>query len=254
MATKLTVDIGAIQLFLGDSGYGSKAPRIALARFGKADVRVYAKQMEPARLAAELFGALLARTAGFRAPHPGLAFDETTGLWWFTSRQRAAPDLSRRFSIGQVPGPAQREAFAAAAAWITSRRQFPAMVAWDEWINNRDRNLQNLLVEGDDFSLIDHEQAFDCHDDERADVNKMAQLVNATLDPIAQMRVKSGAVAGAMTFSPDWTRLVHDILSPLPAKAVKNVGIIRHWTEARYPSTIQRVERRIAGGQSNLAL
>lgn len=251
MTTTLTLDIGTIQLFIDDASPG--APRIALARFGRTDQRVLARHAPADRLAPELFGALLARAAGLKAPKPGLANDPATGLWWLTSLPSGMPDLSRRFKIENIPPAAQQAAFATVATWITSRRQFPTMLAWDEWINNRDRGIQNLLIDGEDCALVDHQQAFDCHDEDYTDVNKLAQLVNATLSPAAQMQIKRGAVRATMTFSADWPRMVQDALATLPIKPGKPAAL-RQWSQSRHPEIAQRIENRISGGQTNLAL
>lgn len=253
VTTKLTLDIGTIQLFLGDASTDNGANYIALARFGKTDFRVLARQASLDLLAPELFGALLARAAGLKAPRPGLAQDPATGNWWITSLPGGTPDLSRRFNIDKVAAPARQAAFATAAAWITSRRSFPTMLAWDEWINNRDRGIQNMLIDGEDCALVDHQQAFDCHGEDYTDVNKLAQLVNATLAPAAQMQIKRNAVRATLKFSADWPRLAQEAMADLPFKAGKLAGL-RHWTQTRHPEVAQRIERRIAGGQTNLAL
>lgn len=250
----LRVAIGSMQLFLGDADRGQNKPKIGLARFEDRDVRVYAKRMSPDKVAAELYGALLAQLAGFSCPQPGLAWDDKSKKWWFTSEAQKSPDLSRRFAVEDTVGPAQTHAVWRAFEWLSEKPGFPALVAWDEWANNRDRNLQNILVDGDGFGIIDHDQAFNCHDPELADVNKMAQAVNARLAPAAQLRVKAGAVAGALSFSSQWADKVYDALSPVPPAAAANLGTIRTWMASRYPYTAQNVERRLHAGQSNLPI
>lgn len=255
MSGRLLIDVGTLQ-FLGEAvGRGINGPRVALARFGGADARVIVKRIEPRKIAAEMFGALLAQEAGFQYARPGIVQDRTTELWWYSSRMQGSPDLTRRFGItaGLPPAAAERQ-LRMLVEWLSSCPAFPSIVAWDEWANNRDRNLGNLLVNGDDLVLIDHEEAFDCHREHYQDVNVLASFVNEAFSQAAQLKVKNGAVAGSLSFRKDWTQNIDRVIQALGGEIAANAGIIRAWTADRHPSVPRRVQERLKAGQIHLPL
>ena len=116
---------------------------------------VICKWLDEHELAAELFCAVLAREIGLPAPEPLLLFDPMSGEYVFGSVDLQYPNSLRQFNVDpDAPDEAAAQVLLqAVAGWSRARE----VTAFDEWIQNCDRNLGNLLYAGpDDFFIIDH--------------------------------------------------------------------------------------------------
>lgn len=136
------------------------------------------KKMPKQSVLAEAFSALLLSSWGLRVPQPFLvqgAGDEIH----FASADAVYPSLKQRFGLGSVPDGALKSALVfAASSIIAGLPQTPLALAADEAIDNRDRNLGNVLWDGQEEAWIDHELALGLAE-HLGDGNKLADMVNA---------------------------------------------------------------------------
>ena len=116
------------------------------------------KRMPRRHVVAEAFSAMLLRAWGLSVPAPYLVVDGD-GLH-FASADAACPSLKEHLGLQHMPAGATRDALLLAACHIVSDAQeTPLAVAADEAIDNRDRNLGNVLWDGENIAWIDHELA-----------------------------------------------------------------------------------------------
>ena len=114
-----------------------------------------AKPVALAEIMAECFCSLLARAIGLPAAEPLVLVDQSTQRTMFGSVEQPHPNLSQFLTLDGHPDALQ--------VWGGLMAEWPALagvVAFDEWINNRDRNPGNILWKDEaDFVLIDHGKA-----------------------------------------------------------------------------------------------
>jgi len=127
----------------------------------------YLKAVPSEQLLAEAFCAILGREAGLPVPPPYLVEDQGGFLGsepealghtlFFGSGALEFPSFAH-YLTENLPTEDERiyEILRRLAAW----KHFHAAIAFDEWIANGDRHLDNLLYGGDDgITLIDHNHA-----------------------------------------------------------------------------------------------
>lgn len=126
---------------------------------------------------AEAFCALLLRGWGLKVPEPFLV--QEAGLVSFASADAAYPSLKQRFGIGALPdGDLKSQMIALACNIVVNLAQTPLALVADEAIDNRDRNLGNVLWDGTEAAWIDHERTLGLIPDD-ADQNKLATMACA---------------------------------------------------------------------------
>lgn len=156
------------------------------------------KRMERERVLAEAFCALLLRGWGLSVPDPYLVDED--GTFAFASADATYPSLKQRLGFAGMPdGPAKDAVIDVAVHIVAQLEQTPTALMVDEAIDNRDRNLGNILWDGQNVAWIDHELTLGLaqHLD---DINKLASMVGRT--PQATP-VKTSAIAAWMTASRD---------------------------------------------------
>jgi len=126
-------------------------------------------------IAAEAFAALLLRAWSLPVPEPLLVVDGAAVS--FASADVAYPNLKQRLGLLSLPpGPAREAAVAIAASIASKLPTAPLAAACDEAIDNRDRNLGNVLWDGQSEAWIDHALSLG-RADTHPDVNKLCQMV-----------------------------------------------------------------------------
>jgi hypothetical protein len=125
-------------------------------------------------IAAEAFAALLLRAWSLPVPEPFLVVDGSTLS--FASADMAYPNLKQCLGLLALPeGPARDAAVSIAASIAASLPTAPLAAACDEAIDNRDRNLGNILWDGSSEAWIDHALSLGrAH--AHPDINKLCQI------------------------------------------------------------------------------
>ena len=141
-------------------GTGINSARRGLVVTRTDQIQVIFKKLSEPELAAEIFCADLARNLGLPAPEPILLYDPVAGEILYGCVDLEYPNSLRAFNITPPTyNPAARKILEQALlAWP----KINEVAAFDEWIDNRDRNLGNLLFVGPkEFAIIDHGKALD---------------------------------------------------------------------------------------------
>lgn len=148
-------------------------------------------------IAAEAFGALVLAAWGLPVPEPFL-IDEATGPA-FATADVGYPNLKKRLGLDSLPdGPAKAAALQIAVQLAVQLPSTPLAVVADEAINNRDRNLGNILWDGQSEAWIDHALALGEHPEGYPDRNKLAEMACMAGD---HDRVSRAAVGQALAVS-----------------------------------------------------
>lgn len=107
------------------------------------------------QVAAEAFSALLLRAWGLNVPDPYLV--DEGGAIAFASADLSYPNLKQFCNYDALPaGPVRRAVEYYAAHLACGFASTPLAIAADEAIDNRDRNLGNILWDGREEAWIDH--------------------------------------------------------------------------------------------------
>lgn len=139
-----------------DDGKTRPPPMRAKVRLadGRA-VQAIIKRLSPRETAVECYCAELFALWGLPTPPVALIDDGEALL--FASLDTGYPSLKKRFGISDAQGkPEQAQRAMAAGQLIKHWEEVPAVIAADEAINNRDRNIGNILWDGETRSYIDH--------------------------------------------------------------------------------------------------
>lgn len=139
---------------------------------------------------------MLLRSWGLAVPDPYLIPD--AGTLAFASGDDGYPSLKQRlqFSV-TLPPLVQQALFHAASLLSAGFDQTPLALTCDEAIDNRDRNIGNILWDGKAVAWIDHELTLGLGQ-HMADTNKLANMATAAQKHEA---IQQSAVASWMTLS-----------------------------------------------------
>lgn len=155
----------------------SGAVRCTLRTGGALESVILKRQPLP-KVLAEVFCAVLLR--GWRIPVPEPFLVKELGGLAFASAEASYPNLAQRLGIESFAegSPEHAQAARTAAAIAVSLPSTPSALAADEAIDNRDRNLQNVLWDGEKELWIDHENALG-NGNHMADANKLCMMAEA---------------------------------------------------------------------------
>ncbi|MEM5314291.1 hypothetical protein [Paraburkholderia sp. JHI869] len=137
---------------------------------------------------AECFAAAVGIHLGLPTLKPVIVRYPGKSEMWFGARDLQHPSLLTAMNVNDAAG--VRRAALLLATWA----QFGSTISFDELIANPDRNLQNLLWDGQDFWLIDHARALGNAVHEK---NTLANVA-MSLEPVAVDGAKAAAIAQAL--------------------------------------------------------
>lgn len=137
------------------------------------------KRGPPNQILAEAFCAVLLSGWGLGVPKPYFVQEGETLA--FASTDDGYPSLKHRFNVDGYPAGSllRTAASVAAQAVVCTLPTTPLAAAADEAIDNRDRNLGNVLWDGSSEQWIDHAAALG-NDAAAADVNKLCAMAITT--------------------------------------------------------------------------
>lgn len=159
-------------------------------------VQAIIKRLNPRETAVECFCAELLSLWGLPTAPAALVDDGATLV--FASLDTGYPSLKRRFGIDlDMTKPEQVRRARAAGELIKQWDEIPTVIAADEAIRNRDRNLGNILWDGATRTYIDHAAALDPG---ARGINVLAGLMYAVG---ASEKMERAAVAACFTLAAD---------------------------------------------------
>lgn len=187
-------------------------------------------------VAAEAFSAVLLRAWGLPVPEPFLV-DEPDGPA-FASADAGYPSLKQRLGLPGMPAGERRQRAELLGCRIaTALRSAALAAAADEAIDNRDRNLGNILWDGTAEAWIDH--AYALGQLAMADMNKLCTMAVAAGTSEA---LRAAAIGQALALDPTAIGQAAQVLpSHFGAQALANlvaarVGMAATLLLARFPA------------------
>ncbi len=182
-------------------GEGVNRPIRCLVRLPDNTLRAaVVKRINPEGVAAEVFCALLLRAWGLGVPEPAIVQADQIA---FASIDSGFPNLKQRIGWqDHLPAPLKNALAMHGARIVAGFEDTPRALAVDEAIANRDRNLGNILWDGQNVAWIDHERALGLGSD--PDENKLAAMVvaaNVELDKIQMAAVSISMSLGAQAIA-----------------------------------------------------
>lgn len=169
------------------------------------------KRGSTGQVVSEAFSALLLRAWGLPVPDPYLV--DESGIVSFASADVGYPNLKHRLGLEALPvSPARDAVVRIATELVCSLPTTPLAAACDEVIDNRDRNLGNILWDGEDEAWIDHAFALG-QGIHLPDQNKLCTMAVGTPH---QEQFTSGAVTRALLLDKALPQRVDEALSASP--------------------------------------
>jgi hypothetical protein len=209
MQLKVAKILGGTETPAGDGITG--AQRCVLVLDDGSKKAAVVKRGPIGQIAAEAFSALLLRQWGLTVPEPFLV--EENGQLSFASADNGYPNLKQSLRLDGLPeGPARNAATQVAMAIACGLPSTSLATACDEAIDNRDRNLGNILWDGTTEAWIDHAFALG-EGSSLKDDNKLCVMAIASGE---QERLQRAAIAQALLLDRDKPKVVESLLSSMP--------------------------------------
>lgn len=199
-------------------GEGVNNPFRCVVRFPDQSIKAaVVKAMAPQAVAAEVFCACLLRGWGLSVPEPAIV---TGPPMAFASMETGYPNLKQRLGwTDRMPPLLQQRIVAQGARIVAGLQDTPRALAADEAIDNRDRNLGNILWDGATVSWIDHDRALGVVPAE--DANRLAQFVIMGATDFAP--IQRAAVAIALMLGPQAVAEAEDECEGLAVSSFANL-------------------------------
>lgn len=170
-------------------GTGVNAAHSAIVYIGGVAQKCVVKQIPDSALAAECFCSLLANALGLPVLQPILVTHPADGSRWFGGRFLSHPNLATHFANGITP-----QAVQWVAKIVSSWPKAGDAIAFDQLVLNADRNMGNLLWDGAQMTLIDHERTLGLFP---MTENVLAKLLCLGLPSVALATISADACAAA---------------------------------------------------------
>lgn len=173
-------------------GEGVTGAHYAVVFIGGLSQRCVVKKAREREIAAECLCALLGDALGLPTLIPVVVTDPRDGAFWFGAREAGYPSLSSRLQLGSSPSIGQMQAL---AFILSTWSQVGQAISFDELVANGDRNPGNILWNGAQFALIDHERALGI---EPMQLNKLALFATNNFDSQLVAGVQSASTSAAL--------------------------------------------------------
>lgn len=173
-------------------GEGITGASYAIVFISGVSQRCVVKKAGDREIAAECLCALLGNALSLPTLVPVIVTDPRDNTLWFGAREAGYPSLSSRLSIGTHANAIQMLALASVlSAWS----QVGQVISFDELIANGDRNPGNILWNGMQFTIIDHERALGVQPKQ---LNRLAFFATNQFQPQLVGSVQSASTSAAM--------------------------------------------------------
>lgn len=174
---------------VGEGITGASYSIVAIAGLSQ---RCVVKRAGDREIAAECLCALLGDALGLPTLQPVVVTDPRDRTLWFGSRDVGYPSLSSRLRIGTHADAVQMQALACIlSAWS----QVGQAISFDELVANGDRNPGNVLWNGIQFTLIDHERSLGI---QPMSLNRLALFATNQFQPQLVAGVQSASTSAAL--------------------------------------------------------
>lgn len=218
------------------------AVRAGTAWVDGSEIEVVAKALPEAEIDIEVFCAVLAVLWELPALSPLVLTDESGALYFACSRSDKS-NIMQVFDLEKVPEEQWFSALRPLANWKAA----PKVCAFDEAIDNVDRNLGNILwTDENDFLLIDHGLALGNKISPSDTENKLLTLVRClhTGNDLATQKLKKDTLTAAKQLDEDRLDDAKNSLTSEPDTA-DHVAFVR----VRLQSLADLIKSRFPNGQ-----
>lgn len=152
------------------------------------------KKLQLQQIIAECYAAILLKAWGIPVPTPLIVMNDTEIYFGSTEEY---PSLKQRLQFSDdMPSDIQQALIRLACEIVSGFEETPKAIVADEAIDNRDRNIANILWDGISPTFIDHEGAFGLQEEDE-DANKLAKM---TIFANKHADVSVKAVAASLTW------------------------------------------------------
>ncbi len=173
-------------------GEGITGASYAIVFIAGLSQRCVVKRAGDREIAAECLCALLGHALGLPTLVPVVVTDPRDNTLWFGAREVGYPSLSSRLRIGSHADARQMQALACIlSAWS----QVGQAISFDELVANGDRNPGNVLWNGVQFTIIDHERALGI---QPMQLNRLALFATNQFQPQLVAGVQSASTSAAL--------------------------------------------------------
>lgn len=152
-------------------GEGITGASYAIVVIAGLSQRCVVKMATDREIAAECLCALLGNALGLPTLVPVVVTDPRDNKLWFGTCDVGYPSLSSKLQIGPAANAWQMQAL---ARILSPWSQIGHVISFDELVENGDRNPGNILWDGVQFTIIDHERALGLQPKQ---LNKLALIV-----------------------------------------------------------------------------
>lgn len=189
-------------------GEGCTGANYAIVLIAGLSQRCVVKVAGEREIAAECLCALLGDILKLPTLTPVIVTDPRNNTFWFGAREIEYPSLSSRLKIKDN---ANMQQWQALAIILSGWSQVGQAISFDELIVNGDRNPGNILWNGQNFTLIDHERSLGIQPKE---INKLALFATNNFQSALISKIQSASTSAAMAQqallnvdSPTWADL-----------------------------------------------
>ena len=177
---------------LASVGEGITGASYAIVSIAGLSQRCVVKQAGDREIAAECLCALLGEALRLPTLTPVVVTDPRDNTLWFGARDAGYPSLSSNLRLGTSPSAAQMHSLACIlSAWS----QVGQVISFDELVANGDRNPGNVLWNGVQFTIIDHERALGI---QHMKLNKLAYFATHQFEPSLVAGIQSASTSSAL--------------------------------------------------------
>lgn len=197
---------------------GVNAPMRGIASTDEGEISVIAKKVGARVLAVEALCALYGRSVGLPIPEPLMIFDEDLG-WMFGSADVGHPNLNRFVQLDSL---SVRKKL---LAWP----DLLSAACFDELVVNFDRHDGNILFDGLDFTLIDHDLCIPhgMRSDEAMPAHQSNELLDIIIEglpagDLSKRKLLNDSSAWIADRNESWTAVADDALTGVCTSQVKD--------------------------------
>ena len=215
------------------------------------DITAIVKPGTLGQIAAELYIASLAKELGLEVPEPILVLDPNGNRLLAGSVDVALPNLCVAFPTLDPNNVADLRQL---ATIVSNWPEHLNVAAFDEWIANLDRNLNNLLWNGSSFILIDHSMSLQQQTSGMPDANKLVVLLLFLItDDVGRRRILNQMSKAARTFDESQAAHATHCLGGVPVAPISSLASgFDDFLKNRLPIIGDLIKARFPGGQQIL--
>lgn len=222
-------------------GAGVTGANYAIVLIAGLSQRCVVKKIGNCEIAAECLCALLGNALELPTLIPVVVTDPRDRSFWFGARDVGYPSLSGRLHIGTSANAQQMQFLAyILSAWS----QVGQVISFDELVRNGDRNPGNVLWDGSQFTIIDHERALGIQVMQQ---NKLAMFATDCFHPQLVASIGNASISAALVqqsllrLNPTVWKMIAAEFASVPSVVEQHYGALVHIIQNNLGSLVHNV-------------